>query len=103
VPPPRAYGCRHSPAPGKESKRKPRGCGAGGHLAGPAQAADSKLYFSVEESGVRVVRAGPKFEVPAVNPLGDPCMATPAISDGMILIRTQHSLFGIVRDGVAKE
>jgi hypothetical protein len=50
-----------------------------------------------------VVRAGPKFELLAVNPLDDPCMAAPAISDGMIFIRTQHYLFGIGRDGAAKE
>jgi len=50
-----------------------------------------------------MVPAGPKFEVLAVNPLGDPCMVTPAISDGMIFIWTQHYLFGIGRDGAAKE
>jgi hypothetical protein len=30
-------------------------------------------------------------------------MVTPAISDGMIFIRTQYDLFGIGRDGEAKE
>jgi hypothetical protein len=48
-------------------------------------------------SMARMVPAGPKFEVLAANPLGDPCRATPAISDGMIFIRTQHYLFGIGR------
>jgi acylaminoacyl-peptidase len=75
--------------------------GSGGYTASPV-AADGKLYFTGEESGVRVVRAGPKFEVLAVNPLGDPCMATPAISDGMMFVRTQHYLIGLGRSEAAK-
>jgi outer membrane protein assembly factor BamB len=86
---------------GKEVYKERLG-GGGGYTASPV-AADGKIYFTGEESGVRVVRAGPKFEVLAVNPLGDPCMATPAISDGMIFIRTQHYLVGISRDGAAKD
>jgi len=76
--------------------------GSGGYTASPV-AADGKLYFTGEESGVRVVRAGPKFEVLAVNPLGEPCMATPAISDGMIFVRTQHHLFAFGRAKAPKE
>ena len=60
-------------------------------------AADGRIYFPSEENGVRVVRAGPKFEVLAVNPLGEPCLATPAISDGMIFVGTQHHLLGLAR------
>ncbi len=75
--------------------------GTGGYTAS-AVAADGKIYFTSEESGVRVVRAGPKFELLAVNLLGDPCMATPAISDGMLFVRTQHYLFGIGRKGPPK-
>jgi hypothetical protein len=55
------------------------------------------LYFFSEEDGARVVAAGPKFRLLAVNPLGDPCMATPAISDGMLFVRTQHYVLGIGR------
>jgi outer membrane protein assembly factor BamB len=76
--------------------------GQGGYTASPV-AADGKIYFTSEESGIRVIAAGPKFELLAVNAVGDPCMATPAISDGMILVRSQHYLFGIGRQGAAKE
>jgi outer membrane protein assembly factor BamB len=68
--------------------------GSGGYSASPV-AADGKLYFTSEESGIRVVRAGPHFELLAVNPMGGPCMATPAISDGRIFVRTQHALFAL--------
>jgi ankyrin repeat protein/outer membrane protein assembly factor BamB len=74
----------------------------GGYTASPV-AADGKLYFPSEESGVQVVRAGPKFELLASNPLGDACMATPAISDGMLIVRTKHYVFGIGRKEPGKE
>jgi outer membrane protein assembly factor BamB len=70
--------------------------GQGGYTASPV-AADGKIYFPSEESGVRVITAGPAFELLAANPLGESCMATPAISAGMIFIRTEHHLFGIGR------
>lgn len=70
--------------------------GRGGYTASPV-AADGRLYFTSEESGVRVVKAGPKFQVLASNPLGDVCMSTPAICDGMLLVRTLHHLYGIGR------
>ena len=56
-------------------------------------AADGKLYFTSEEKGVIVVKAGPDFEQIAINPIGEICMATPAISDGFIFVRGQHHLF----------
>jgi outer membrane protein assembly factor BamB len=75
--------------------------GRGGYTASPV-AADGRIYFTSEENGVRVVKAGPKFQMLAVNPMGDVCMATPAISDGMIYVRTVHYLYGIGQGGEAK-
>jgi ankyrin repeat protein len=70
--------------------------GTNGYTASPV-AADGKLYFTGENGRTQVVKAGPKFEVLAVNGLGDACLATPAISDGMMFMRTEHFLFGIGR------
>ncbi len=75
--------------------------GKGGYTASPV-AADGKLYFTGEESGIRVVKAGPSFEILSINPMGDVCMATPAISGGMIIVRTQHFMFGIGRKEMVK-
>lgn len=58
-------------------------------------AADGKLYFPSEEGDVYVVKAGPKFELLATNPMGEVLMATPAIVDGMILVRGRSHLFAI--------
>jgi outer membrane protein assembly factor BamB len=80
---------------GKEIYKERLG-GGRTYTASPV-AADGKIYFTSEEGDVRVVRAGPKFDLLAVNIMGDVCMATPAISDGMIFVRTQHFLYGIGR------
>jgi hypothetical protein len=85
----------HEAATGKQVYRERLG-GSGGYTASPV-AADGKLYFTSEESDVRVVRAGSKFELLSINPLGEHCVSTPAISDGMIFVRTQHHLLGIGR------
>jgi outer membrane protein assembly factor BamB len=65
-----------------------------GFSASPV-AADGKLYFASEDGEVYVVKAGPRYELLAVNPMGEPLMATPAISGGTILIRGQHHLFAV--------
>jgi outer membrane protein assembly factor BamB len=58
-------------------------------------AADGKLYFASEDGEIYVVKAGPKFELLATNPMGEVLMATPAIVDGMILIRGRQHLTAI--------
>jgi len=70
--------------------------GAGGFTASPV-AADGRLYFTGEESGVRVVKAGPKFELLAINPVGESCLATPAISDGLLFVRSEKHLIALGR------
>lgn len=58
-------------------------------------ASGGKLYYSVEQGDVVVVKAGPEFEILSRNPLDDLLMASPAISDNMIFFRTQHYLVGV--------
>jgi outer membrane protein assembly factor BamB len=66
-------------------------------------AADGRLYLASEQGEVRVVRAGgPKPELLAVNKLDDVCLATPAISAGMLFVRTQHALVALGRTPPAK-
>jgi len=66
----------------------------GGFSASPV-AADGKLYFASEEGIVHVVKAGPAFTLLAKNDVYEACMATPAISDGMIFIRTRHNIYAL--------
>ena len=53
------------------------------------------IYFTSEEGEIYVVKAGPEFELLATNSMNDVCMATPAIADGILFIRTQHHLYAI--------
>ncbi len=58
-------------------------------------AADGKLYFASEQGDVFVVKAGPAFELLGTNPMRDICMATPALSEGVLYIRSHHYLFAV--------
>ncbi|MCA1612899.1 MAG: PQQ-binding-like beta-propeller repeat protein [Acidobacteria bacterium] len=64
-------------------------------------AADGKLYLPSEDGDVLVVRAGPKFELLSKNPMGEPLMATPAVSDGTLLVRSQRHVFAVCECGPA--
>jgi len=70
---------------------------AGGTSAFTASpvAADGKVYFANEDGQVLVVKAAPAFELIATNEMASPVLATPAISDGRLLIRTASHLIAI--------
>jgi len=69
--------------------------GEGGAYTASPVAADGKVYFTSEDGDVFVVKAGPKYELLATNPIGEVCMASPALSDGMIFVRAEHHVFAI--------
>ena len=54
-----------------------------------------RIYFTSEDGQVHVVEAGTAFKHAATNPLGEVCMATPALSDGVLLFRTQGHLVAV--------
>jgi outer membrane protein assembly factor BamB len=74
--------------------RQRLGDGRTGFTASPV-AADGRLYFTSEHGDVYVVKAGREFELLATNPMGEVCMATPAISHGMLIIRSKDHVYGI--------
>jgi outer membrane protein assembly factor BamB len=65
-----------------------------GFSASPV-AADGKLYLSNEDGDIIVAAAGPEFRQIAVNSMGDLLMATPALSDGVMYVRTARALFAV--------
>ncbi|PYV10085.1 MAG: hypothetical protein DMG23_08860 [Acidobacteria bacterium] len=69
--------------------------GTGGSFSASPVAADGKIYLSSEDGDVFVVKAGPTYELLATNPIGEVVMATPAISDGVIIIRGLKDVFAI--------
>lgn len=70
------------------------GDGRTGFTSSPV-AADGKIYFASEDGDVYVVRAGATFDVLGQNRMGEICMATPAITEGMLLFRTKGHLVAI--------
>src|SRR5215813_12625988 len=69
----------------------------GGSFSASPVAADGKIYLSSEDGEIFVVKAGPKYELLATNQMGEVLMATPAISDGIIFVRGQHSVCAIAQ------
>ncbi len=65
-------------------------------------AGDGKVYCLGEKGNMAVVEAGPEFKVLATNDLGEDTLATPAIADGSLLIRTLNSLYRIGTTKTAK-
>ena len=73
----------------------------GGSFSASPVLANGKLYLADEEGKVTVVKAGPTFERLSENPAGELIMATPAISDNMLILRTQHRLLAIAESNGA--
>ncbi|TWU35340.1 Arylsulfatase [Novipirellula aureliae] len=72
---------------------------AGGtYVVASLVAADDKIYCTAEDGRVFVIAPGPEFEILSTNQLGESCLATPAISEGVIYFRTTHSLIAIGPD-----
>jgi outer membrane protein assembly factor BamB len=64
----------------------------GGYFASPLLA-DGAIYIASDRGTVTVVKAGDSFEVLARNELGEPIMASPAISDNTLYIRSSGHLW----------
>lgn len=58
-------------------------------------ASDGKVYVPSETGEMLVVKAGRGFEQIARNDMGEPTMATPAISGGVLYVRTSTHLYAI--------
>lgn len=58
-------------------------------------AADGRLYLSSEDGDVFVVKAGRQYELLSRNVMGQPLMATPALSGGMLIIRGENAIYAI--------
>lgn len=64
------------------------------YSASPVYAA-GRVYFVGDNGETTVVAAGREFKLLATNPIGERVQASPAISGGRILIRTERNLFAI--------
>jgi outer membrane protein assembly factor BamB len=77
-------------------KRAFRGrIGSGGSFSASPVAADGRLYVTSEDGEVYVVDAAAGFPQLARNEMKEVVLATPAISDGLVVIRTLDHLYAI--------
>jgi outer membrane protein assembly factor BamB len=69
--------------------------GKGSFFSSSPVAGDGKIYAISEDGDAYVLKAGPQFELLSTNPMGEVCMASPALSSGMIIIRTLTQVIAI--------
>jgi len=69
--------------------------GTGGSFTASPIGADGHLYVASEDGEVYVLVAGEGLKQVARNDMKEVIMATPAISDGMIVVRTLGHVYGI--------
>jgi outer membrane protein assembly factor BamB len=65
-------------------------------------AADGKIYAAGRNGFVVVLEDGPKVKVLANNDMAGEIIATPAIADGRLYIRTREKLYCITEKGAAR-
>jgi outer membrane protein assembly factor BamB len=70
---------------------------AGTNTSSPV-AANGLIYQGTEEGTLYVFAAGPEYRELAVHEFAAPLMATPAISEGMLIVRTPGELIALKRD-----
>ncbi len=66
-----------------------------GKFTASGVAADGRLYVPNEDGTTFVIKAGPKFEILAKNPLEEYTLASMAISGGQLFLRTEKHLYCI--------
>ena len=66
------------------------------HRASPVYA-DGRIYLTARDGKVTVVKASEKVEIVAENELGEDISASPAISNGVIYLRSFQHLWAIAQ------
>jgi len=69
-----------------------------GRYYGSPVCVDGRLYCVTIDGDVVVLKAGPKYELLAVNPLDEKSHATPAVANGRMYLRTFSHLICIGRE-----
>jgi outer membrane protein assembly factor BamB len=69
----------------------------GGSFTASPWSYNGKVFCLSEEGTTYVVKAGKEFELIGKNVIGEVALATPAISDGRLFLRTRDTLYCINR------
>ena len=77
--------------------REPKRIGLGGRYFASPVSGDGKIYAASENGTITVLKNDADYEELAVNDVGDAIVATPAIADGRLFVRTRKRVmsFGV--------
>jgi len=67
----------------------------GGRYASSPIVADGRIYFFNQDGKTTVLEPGREYKLLATNELDDGFMASPAVADGALLLRTKSHLYRI--------
>ncbi|HEV7222204.1 MAG TPA: PQQ-binding-like beta-propeller repeat protein [Pirellulales bacterium] len=67
----------------------------GPHYSASLVSAGGLAYFLSDEGVTTIVKPGEEYEAIAINPLGEACYASPAISQGQIFLRAAKHLYAV--------
>ena len=81
-------------ASGRRLFQERLGAGTTAFTSSPV-AGDGNIYIASEDGDVYVLKAGATFQVLATNSMGESCLASPAISGGVIYIRTASRIVAV--------
>ena len=74
-----------------------------GNFTASPVAADGRLYLPTDDGVVYVIKAGRTYEEIALVDMEEPLTASPAISDGVLLLRTRRHLYALGEEGSGSE
>ena len=84
----------------KKWEKRLTGTGAAPGCWSSLLCADDKIFISNQSGDVFVLKDSPEFEVLETNSIGDEIMcASPAVSNGQILLRTYSALWCLGKSG----
>jgi outer membrane protein assembly factor BamB len=79
---------------GRQLYNERLGTGRTAFTASPV-AAGGLIYCTSEEGETFVVKAGPEFSIVQRNSIGEPCLASPALSNGALFFRTSGHVVAV--------
>lgn len=85
-----------------EPTRAPKRIGSGGGYFASPVFGDGKIYLASENGSVTVLKNDADYEELSVNDVGESIVATPAIADGNLIIRTRTQVLCFSAAGTAK-
>ncbi|MFN0084014.1 MAG: PQQ-binding-like beta-propeller repeat protein [Blastocatellia bacterium] len=95
----RGFFTAHDARTGKEIYGKQRIDPAAGAFTASPWAYNGKIFCLSEDGDTFVIQAGAEYKLVGKNSLDELCMATPAIANGSLILRTASKLYRISKGG----